>query len=441
MPAQRRRRSALLLCVWTTNAFLAPPKAPHTIALQALDSFMVGRLDDMRGTFDELTARLADPDVLDDPDKMLQISKQRADAEEVVNAYEEYQNLEEELSGATEMFQEADDQEMRELAREEVKDLEERIKATEDRLALLLIPKDPMDEKNVMLEIRAGTGGDEASLFAGDLLRMYHRYADSLRWRMEVMSSSASDVGGERPRRYAADGTGGASVVVEEFLEGEECSVFAITDGEAILILEPVVDHKQVGEGDTGPNTGGMGVYSPAPSLGSRVLRQVEQRVVIPSIHAVRREGIDFRGVLFIGLMLTESGPKVLEYNVRFGDPEAQALVRRFSDDLLPYLLASAEGSLKDMDPPTWDRRFTVGVIAAAVGVMLILTSAGSVDRRLEREVADRARHREDPHRAPAADERDEAPERLDPPLLGLEVGLVVLRDGDRIACPAEHAS
>ena len=131
---------------------------------------MVGRLDDMRGTFDELTARLADPDVLDDPDKMLQISKQRADAEEVVNAYEEYQNLEEELSGATEMFQEADDQEMRELAREEVKDLEERIKATEDRLALLLIPKDPMDEKNVMLEIRAGTGGGEAAIWAGDLV-------------------------------------------------------------------------------------------------------------------------------------------------------------------------------------------------------------------------------------------------------------------------------
>ncbi len=160
----------------------------------------------------------------------------------------------------------------------------------------------------------------------------------------------------------------GASIVIEEFLEGEECSVFAITDGEAILILEPVVDHKQVGEGDTGPNTGGMGVYSPAPSLGNRVLRQIEQRVVIPSIHAVRREGIDFRGVLFIGLMLTESGPKVLEYNVRFGDPEAQALVRRFSDDLLPYLLATANGTLKTMEPPSWDRRFTVGVVGASEG-------------------------------------------------------------------------
>ena len=128
MPAQRRRRSThVLLLVGAAHAFLAPAPAPRAVAMQALDSFMVGRLDDMRGTFDELTARLADPDVLDDPDKMLQISKQRADAEEVVNAYEEYQNLEEELQGATEMFQEADDQEMRELAREEVKDLEERI--------------------------------------------------------------------------------------------------------------------------------------------------------------------------------------------------------------------------------------------------------------------------------------------------------------------------
>ena len=161
----------------------APKARARRITLQALDSFMVGRLDDMRGTFDELTARLADPDVLDDPDKMLQISKQRADAEEVVNAYEEYQNLEEELSGATEMFQEADDQEMRELAREEVKDLEERIKATEDRLALLLIPKDPMDEKNVMLEIRAGTGGGEAAIWAGDLVEAYTRYAKTQGWQ------------------------------------------------------------------------------------------------------------------------------------------------------------------------------------------------------------------------------------------------------------------
>ena len=160
----------------------------------------------------------------------------------------------------------------------------------------------------------------------------------------------------------------GATIVIEEFLEGEECSVFAVTDGEAILILEPVVDHKQVGEGDTGPNTGGMGAYSPAPSLGHRVLRQIEQRIIIPSIHAIRCEGIEYRGVLFIGLMLTESGPKVLEYNVRFGDPETQALVRRFTDDLLPYLVATANGKLKSLDPPTWDGRYTVGVVGASEG-------------------------------------------------------------------------
>ena len=167
---------------------------------------MVGRLDDMRGTFDELTARLADPDVLDDPDKMLQISKQRADAEEVVNTYEEYQNLEEELSGATEMFQEADDAEMRELAREEVKDLEERIKATEDRLALLLIPKDPMDEKNVMLEIRAGTGGGEAAIWAGDLVEAYTRYAKTQGWQTRVVDASPGDDGGYR--QYTMEVTG-----------------------------------------------------------------------------------------------------------------------------------------------------------------------------------------------------------------------------------------
>jgi len=163
-------------------------------------------------------------------------------------------------------------------------------------------------------------------------------------------------------------GDAGLRVLVEEFLEGEEASLLAITDGEAILLLEPVVDHKQVGDGDTGPNTGGMGVYSPAPSLTRRLLRQVEQRVVIPAIHALRREGIEFRGVLYVGLMITEQGPKVLEFNVRFGDPEMQAIARRFKSDLLPYLSATARGKLSKMDPPQWDERFCVGVVAASEG-------------------------------------------------------------------------
>ena len=163
-------------------------------------------------------------------------------------------------------------------------------------------------------------------------------------------------------------GAAGDRILVEEFLEGEEASVLAITDGEAILILEPVVDHKQVGDGDSGPNTGGMGVYSPAPSMSKRLLRQIEQRIVIPSIHGLRREEIPFRGVLFVGLMITDQGPRVLEYNVRFGDPETQAIARRFKSDLLPYLRATARGELANMAPPEWDSRFCVGVVAASEG-------------------------------------------------------------------------
>jgi phosphoribosylamine--glycine ligase len=163
-------------------------------------------------------------------------------------------------------------------------------------------------------------------------------------------------------------GAAGAKVVVEEFLVGEEASVLAITDGETILILEPVVDHKQVGEGDTGPNTGGMGVYSPVPSLTRRIQRQIEQRILVPAVHALRREEIEFRGVLYAGLMITESGPKVLEFNARFGDPEAQAIVRRLKGDLLPILVAAARGELAGVEPPDWDPRVCVGVVAAAEG-------------------------------------------------------------------------
>ncbi len=163
-------------------------------------------------------------------------------------------------------------------------------------------------------------------------------------------------------------GAAGSKIVVEEFLSGEEASVLAITDGETILILEPVQDHKQVGEGDTGPNTGGMGVYSPVSSLNRRLQHQIEQRVLVPTLHALRHEEIEFRGLLFVGLMMTDGGPRVLEYNVRFGDPECQALVRRMKSDLLPILLAAAKGELAKIEPPEWDERVCVGVVAAAEG-------------------------------------------------------------------------
>jgi phosphoribosylamine--glycine ligase len=163
-------------------------------------------------------------------------------------------------------------------------------------------------------------------------------------------------------------GPAGIAIVIEECLVGDEVSVLAITDGEALLVLEPVMDHKQVGEGDIGPNTGGMGVYSPVPLLSRRVQRQIEQQVLIPTLHGLRNEEITFRGVLFVGLMLTDAGPRVLEYNCRFGDPEVQACMRRLKSDLVPYLLAAASGELAELEGPEWDERTCVGVVAASEG-------------------------------------------------------------------------
>ncbi|MCK6446377.1 MAG: phosphoribosylamine--glycine ligase [Planctomycetes bacterium] len=163
-------------------------------------------------------------------------------------------------------------------------------------------------------------------------------------------------------------GAAGARIVIEEFLVGEEISVLGITDGETILILEPVMDHKQVGDGDTGPNTGGMGVVSPHPTLTPRVMKQIEQHVLVPTLDGLRREEIEFRGVIFAGLMLTDSGPRVLEYNCRFGDPETQAVMRRLKSDLVPYLVAAARGKLIEQQAPEWDRRACVGVVAASDG-------------------------------------------------------------------------
>jgi len=128
------------------------------------------------------------------------------------------------------------------------------------------------------------------------------------------------------------------------------------------------MDHKQVGEGDTGANTGGMGIYSPVSFVTPRLMQQIEQQVLLPALHGLRVEGIDFRGLLYAGLMITEAGPRVLEFNCRFGDPETQAICMRLRSDLVPYLMATAEGKLEEMDPPEWDPRSCVGVVACAQG-------------------------------------------------------------------------
>lgn len=162
-------------------------------------------------------------------------------------------------------------------------------------------------------------------------------------------------------------GTAGRTVVLEEFLEGPELSVMTLTDGSTIVPWEPARDHKPVFDGDEGPNTGGMGAVSPVEVL-PRVLRQIETQIVFPSIHALNREGRAYRGFLYTGLMLTQSGPKVLEYNCRLGDPETQPLLMRLQSDIVPMLLHAVDGTLDRIEAPVWDPRVAVCVMATSKG-------------------------------------------------------------------------
>lgn len=145
-------------------------------------------------------------------------------------------------------------------------------------------------------------------------------------------------------------GDAGAKVVIEERLTGQELSVLALVDGRTISVLDPCQDHKQLLEGDRGPNTGGMGAYCPTPLADDALLATIERQVLVPAVDALRREGIVFRGVLYAGLMLTPAGPKVLEFNTRFGDPETQVLMVRLEGDLLELLWATATGGLDRVD-------------------------------------------------------------------------------------------
>jgi phosphoribosylamine--glycine ligase len=162
-------------------------------------------------------------------------------------------------------------------------------------------------------------------------------------------------------------GAAGAKILIEEKLNGQEVSVLALVDGRTITILDPCQDHKQRDEGDTGPNTGGMGAYCPTPVIDSATMRAVEQQILVPTIDARRREGIEYRGVLYAGLMLTPGGPKVLEFNCRFGDPECQPLMARLKGDLLEILWATATGGLEHVDVE-FDERVACCVVMCSGG-------------------------------------------------------------------------
>jgi phosphoribosylamine--glycine ligase len=148
-----------------------------------------------------------------------------------------------------------------------------------------------------------------------------------------------------------AFGESGSRVVVEEFLEGEEASVFALCDGTDVVLLPSAQDHKRVWDGDRGPNTGGMGAYSPAPVMTAEMTARVRDEIILPSVRRMAERGTPFTGVLFAGIMVTDQGPKLIEYNVRFGDPECQVLMLRLKSDLLELLLATAKGELASQRP------------------------------------------------------------------------------------------
>jgi phosphoribosylamine--glycine ligase len=162
-------------------------------------------------------------------------------------------------------------------------------------------------------------------------------------------------------------GGAGTEIVVEELLEGEEASFFALCDGEHAVALAAAQDHKRVHDGDEGPNTGGMGAYSPAPVLTEEHARRAMEEIVLPTLRAMRRMGAPYKGVLYAGLMITAAGPKLIEYNVRFGDPECQVLMLRLMSDLVPALLASCDGMLGNFDL-RWYPHAALTVVMAARG-------------------------------------------------------------------------
>jgi phosphoribosylamine---glycine ligase len=174
-----------------------------------------------------------------------------------------------------------------------------------------------------------------------------------------------------------AFGEAGAEAVIEEFLDGEEASFFALSDGERALAFASAQDHKRVGDGDEGPNTGGMGAYSPAPVVTPEIAARVMREIVEPTVAAMKAEGCPFKGVLFAGLMIGKDGPKLIEYNTRFGDPECQVIMARLEDDLLGLLLACAEGRLPQdvrLSP-----RIALTVVLAAQGYPAAARKGGRI--------------------------------------------------------------
>jgi phosphoribosylamine--glycine ligase len=233
--------------------------------------------------------------------------------------------------------------------------------------------------KEVMSRHRIPTGGHRLfrnvsaaiSYLESDLRYPVVVKASGLAAGKGVVIAESPEVAKEAVRNMIerkAFGDAGDVVLVEEFINGYETSAFCLTDGKTFIPLETCQDHKALLDGGKGPNTGGMGVISPNAKISDRMHEAIEREVMLPTLHGMNHEGRRFQGVLFAGLMMTAVGPKVLEYNVRFGDPECQVLMMRFQSDLVPYLEACANGTLEELEAPIWDSRAACSVVLASEG-------------------------------------------------------------------------
>ena len=196
-----------------------------------------------------------------------------------------------------------------------------------------------------------------------------------------IIAETRSDAGDAIEDMFGGGfGDAGASVVIEEFMTGEEASFFALTDGHDVVAFGSAQDHKRVGDGDTGPNTGGMGAYSPAFVLTDELQAQVMERIIKPTVAYMAANDMPYSGVLFAGLMLTDEGPKLIEYNARFGDPECQVLMTRFEGDLAALMLAVATETLAQADAPIFSRQAALTIVMAAKGYPAVPEKGGVIN-------------------------------------------------------------
>jgi phosphoribosylamine--glycine ligase len=210
--------------------------------------------------------------------------------------------------------------------------------------------------------------GDEAKAFAKSMALPIVVKADGLAAGKGVVIAASYDEAAAAIDEMLSGSLGeaGSSIVIEEFLQGSELSFFALCDGSRAIAFGSAVDHKRVGEGDTGLNTGGMGTLSPAPQMTKKLESEIMDRIILPTMRAMGERGTPFSGILFAGIMLTEAGPQLLEYNVRFGDPETQSLLMRLESDLPTLLLAAANGNLQDQQVHSSDDHAVCIVMASA---------------------------------------------------------------------------